>query len=115
MGNMKLENKDIEYTLNIGDNTIFLYLVPQDTSRLKVGYKLLCGEGNTLIFEGYDYQPSPLIDPYSEDSVYGLLGFLSLKIGDTDSDYFKHYTKLQFEWLDQYADEIQMILYDKEI
>lgn len=60
---------------------------------------------NELIFSGNDYKPSPLYDQDSLDSLISLLGFLTLKKGDTDSEYFKDYTKKQFEWSESIENE----------
>jgi hypothetical protein len=51
-----------------------------------------------LIFEGDDLFCSPMHCIDSLDSVFALLGFLSLRPGDTDSEYFDPYTKEQMAW-----------------
>jgi hypothetical protein len=51
-----------------------------------------------LIFEGDDFFCSPLHAIDSLDSVYSLLAFLSLRPGDTDSEYFESYTPEQMNW-----------------
>ena len=50
-----------------------------------------------LVFEGDDFCCSPLHAIDSDESVAALLGFLSLRPGDTDSEYFDGYTgKLRY-------------------
>lgn len=65
------------------------------------------------LFEGDDLHCSPMHAPNSDESVRALLGFLTLKPGDTDADYFDGYTDRQLAWakslecemLATYADE----------
>lgn len=55
-------------------------------------------DGDELIFEGEDYHCSPLHSIDGDDALAGLLCFLSLRPGDTDSEYFESYTPRQREW-----------------
>jgi hypothetical protein len=61
-----------------------------------LAYKLL--DGGRLIFKGDDFHCSPLHVVDSLDTVEGLLAFLTLRPGDTDSDYFALYTPRQLAW-----------------
>lgn len=51
-----------------------------------------------LLFEGNDYKPAPSHNCDSLEAIVDLLGFLTVKEGDTDPDYFKNYTPAQIEW-----------------
>lgn len=51
-----------------------------------------------LLFSGDDYYPSPMNSIDGIDSAAGLLGFLTLKPGDTDNEYFDKYTEKQLEF-----------------
>ena len=51
-----------------------------------------------LIFEGDDFHASPLHAIDSDQTVGGLLNFLSLRPGDTDQEYFEGYSTRQMEW-----------------
>lgn len=64
----------------------------------RIGYRFT--DKGIKIFEGKDFRPSPMYAIDSLESVYSLLGFLSLQDGDTDSDYFKDYTPDQLAWRD---------------
>lgn len=62
----------------------------------RLAYKLYDEE--RLIFSGSDYFCSPLHPIEGLHSIVGLLFFLTLRPGDTDQDYFYHYTRHQLEW-----------------
>lgn len=64
------------------------------------------------IFEGSDYFPSPLNRPLSDKSVNDLMGFLTLKQGDTDSEYFKDYNITQMLFRDAEAEFVSYAVYD---
>ena len=79
----------------------------------KIGY--VFRDGGKVVFSGCDYRPSPLHSCDSLDSVYGLLGFLSMQDGDTDAEYFADYTPAQLAWRDSgRAEELSMYVYDHE-
>jgi hypothetical protein len=61
-------------------------------------FSLVKGKVQTVIFQGDDYGCSPCHGIDSDDSVRGLLNFLTLKPGDTDKEYFEKYTSAQLEW-----------------
>jgi hypothetical protein len=60
-------------------------------------YSLVSPDGDE-IFNGADLHCSPMHDPESDDSIRALLGFLTLRPGDTDADYFDSYTPEQLAW-----------------
>jgi hypothetical protein len=51
-----------------------------------------------ILFQGEDLHCSPMHAPESLETAKSLLTFLTLKPGDTDSDYFEDYTPRQMEW-----------------
>lgn len=67
-----------------------------------------------LIFSGADYRPGASIPIDSDRSVAGLLGFLSLRPGDTDSDYFADYSPEQLAWCQDRAEELSIIQIELE-
>jgi hypothetical protein len=67
------------------------------------------------LFTGADYRPSPLHAVDSLESIAGLLGFLSLREGDTDGEYFDTYNERQLAWRDSgRAEELQLIVHELE-
>lgn len=67
------------------------------------------------LFAGSDFSPSPMDDPYSAESLISLLGWLVLKPGDTDDEYFTEYTPEQLEWANSALCEfLSLIPYDFE-
>jgi hypothetical protein len=68
------------------------------------------GETVAVLFEGADFCASPCHAVDADETVRALLGFLTLRPGDTDADYFANYTDAQrsfcdtdAEWLSVYA------------
>ncbi len=94
--------------------TLVLYDIGNDgvdwtqPGRTHVGYRFIV-DGVTL-FEGTDYSPSPLHSIDGDDAVRGLLGFLCLKPGDTDAEYFErhNYGPAQLEWAEQHGETFSM-------
>ena len=83
--------------------------------RTIVGYKLTMREHGkaTTLFEAEDYKPSPVEAIDSDDSVNGLLGFLTLRKGDTDADWFDGYTPEQLAYCDQHAESLSLAALDR--
>jgi hypothetical protein len=71
------------------------------------------GMARTVIFEGADYGVGAFVCIDSDDAVRGLLGFLTLRPGDTDADYFTNYTKEQRAFCDTHAEALAMATYDR--
>lgn len=75
-----------------------------DTYQTRYGKSILAyrffdhANGVNLVFEGADYGCSPLHAIDSDAALADLLGFLSLRPGDTDSEWFESYTPAQLEW-----------------
>lgn len=51
------------------------------------------------IFAGEDFCGSPMHADDSLDTIAALLGFLTLKPGDTDPEFFAEYTERQLDWV----------------
>lgn len=79
----------------------------------RLAYRLT--DGGKVIFEGEDFCCSPTQCIDSLETVYQLLGFLTLKPGDTDSEYFEKYTPGQLAWCQSNrCDELGLYVYDFE-
>lgn len=74
-----------------------------------VGYRLnqIEPDGKTeTLFLGEDFCCSPTHCIDSDSAVESLMGFLTLRKGDTDDDYFKDYTAKQLEYSEQHAEAL---------
>ena len=80
-----------------------------------LGYRLSIGAkhdqnvlGNpavwTVLFEGEDFGCSPLHAIDSDETMAGIMGFLTLRHGDTDREYFDGYTPEQLDFCSQHAE-----------
>jgi hypothetical protein len=69
----------------------------------RVRYSLVNAEGVEL-FAGKDFQSSPLNNPTGFNAALGLVGFLTLKPGDTDREYFDGYTPEQMAFAEAAAE-----------
>jgi len=63
-------------------------------ARTRIGYEL-SGPDGVRIFRGTDFTSSPMHADDSDDALRALLGFLTLRPGDTDREYFDGYTPAQ--------------------
>lgn len=101
------------------------YLETWDTGRrdhrgtTTIGYRLRMREfadpeipGSTdrwiILFEGEDFNASPMYADDSDECVGSLMGFLTLKPGDTDRDYFDSYTPAQLDYCSRHAEALQL-------
>ena len=82
--------------------------------RPEIGYCLF--DGNELIFEGDKFFPSPSAGIDTMATAMELTaGYLTLKPGDTDPDWFDEYTARQLEWCKSArCDELNLIATDWE-
>ena len=68
--------------------------------------------GDTVIFDGKDFTSYRSTDELTtaemRDVGQSILGFLTLRPGDTDDEYFDDYTPEQIEWRDEFAEELAM-------
>ena len=90
-----------------------------DTGRLdgrgqtKLAYRFF--DGGQLIFEGEDFAGSPLHADDSDATLASLLGFLSLRPGDTDAEYFDSYTPERLAWCEERAEDLGLHSYELEM
>lgn len=71
-----------------------------------IGYTLT--SGGKVVFTGEDFAGSPMHADDSDATVAALMGFLTLKPGDTDRDYFANYTAEQMSFAETHADALAM-------
>lgn len=88
-------------------------LTVRDTGRTiggkhRLGYLLTRIEPGTIlnVFEGDDFGCSPLHAVDSDETVAAIMGFLTLRPGDTDAEYFENYTADQLEFCQQHAESL---------
>lgn len=65
-------------------------------------------ESTDIVFEAEDYGCSPMHAIDGPECVIALLGFLTLRPGDTDKDYFNAYTERQLRFADEHGDALGM-------
>ena len=92
--------------------TLSLYSLGFDARQHKerLGYKLTCSLKTwpRVIFEGTDLFCSPCHAIDSDASAGACLGFLSLKPGDTDADYFDKYTPAQLDFVQYHGEDLSL-------
>jgi hypothetical protein len=71
-------------------------------------------DNGNVIFEGQDFAGSPLHADDSDETLAALLGFLSLRPGDTDREYFDSYTPEQLEWAQHHGEELSWLAHEME-
>lgn len=64
---------------------------------------------DVLIFQDEGFCPGRGMSIDGDEAVGGLLGFLSLKPGDTDFEYFKDYTPEQMEFAQAHGEELRYL------
>ena len=64
-----------------------------------------------LIFSGDDFRPSPIDAVDGDEAVKALMTFLTLRVGDTDPEYFANDTPEQAEFRDTHAESLSMEVY----
>jgi hypothetical protein len=77
---------------------------PKD--RLRYELRMHLNGKTTVLFAAADYCCAPGFACDSDEAIGGLLGFLTLKPGDTDPDYFAAYTPEQLDYCDKYAETL---------
>ena len=79
------------------------------TSWGQVQYRYKFWDNGKLIFSGDDFYSPRHYSRMSD--ITSLLGFLSLKIGDTDREHFENYTPEQLAWSASFrCDELQYLV-----
>jgi hypothetical protein len=78
----------------------------------KVSYTFSNPAGTT-IFDGDDFGASPMHPAEGKESAISLLTFLTLRPGDTDSEYFDKYTPEQLEFANSIdCENLQIYTFD---
>lgn len=101
------------------DPTIRFTLNTWDTGRRDehgksiLSYQFQDGKGN-LLFEGDDFHCSPMHAIDSDECVRSLLGFLVLRPGDTDLEYFDNYTPEQLDFANEHGETLSMYTLDDD-
>lgn len=95
--------------------TLIMWATDRTDSRgqTRIGYELRQHEhGRTaVLFTGEDFAGSPLHADDSDSTVAALLGFLTLRPGDTDREYFDDYTPEQRAYCDAHAETLNGEVY----
>lgn len=108
-------NKELIKTWRKDHFTLRLYTDYRrdENHHTKISYQFK--DGKNVIFQGDDYGCPSIHAIDSLESVYSLLGFLCLQIGDTDKEYFDGYTPQQLAWSESSrCDDLQMLVYEWE-
>jgi hypothetical protein len=73
-----------------------------------LGYRLTMrvGRKTTVLFEGEDFGCSPCHAIDSDATMAAIMGFLTLKPGDTEREYFENYTQAQLDFCHQHAEAL---------
>jgi len=77
-----------------------------DYGKLILGYRFMAPDSN-ILFEGEDFGCSPMHAIDSDESLRDLLGFLTLRPGDTDENYFESYSPTQMAFAEGDAGDLQ--------
>jgi hypothetical protein len=77
-----------------------------------IAYRLTSAEG-VVIFENNDFGCSPYVAIDSDSCLRSLLGFLTLRPGDTDAEYFEDYTPEQLAFAEGDAEHLQCWTFDE--
>lgn len=92
------------YTLTIFDCQKTTYLGKKIIAyRL---YKTRRQGATTLLFECSDFACSPMVGIDTDDTVRSIMGFLTLRPGCVDPDYFKGYTPAQIAFANNEAESL---------
>lgn len=101
------------------DNGVKLHLETWDTGRTDwrgqsyIGYRLRyvsrVPSQRLVIFEGENFSGSPFYADDSNETLGGLLTFLSLRPGDTDREYFDSYTPDQMDFAQTHGEYLSLV------
>lgn len=91
------------FILDIFDGGAPLGKGPQWTVGYRLVMKMPGRRDEIVLFEGADYGCSPLHAIDSDESLAGLISFLCLQPGDTDSEYFKDYSQEQIAFAHEHG------------
>ena len=77
------------------------------TGQCKLGYAFWPPKAKEPMFSGEDFGCSPMDPVDSDAALRGILGFLTLRPGDTDAEYFDDYTDAQRAFAESEAEQLQ--------
>lgn len=73
-----------------------------------IAYRLKISGHSKALFEGDGFAGSPLHADDSDAACRSILGFLTLRPGDTDAEYFADYTPEQLDFVSEHAEALAM-------
>lgn len=85
-----------------------------DDGRIQYSYRL--SRSDQTIFQGHDFCSGAGAEPVVGALAHAagsLLGFLTLRPGDVEADYFDEYTRAQIAWRDEFAEELSLYAQDR--
>ena len=77
-----------------------------------IAYQLDDERAGCPIFVGADFAGSPLSADDSDECLRSLLGFLSLRPGDVEPEYFEHYSAEQLAFAEIHGEELGCYAFD---
>jgi len=83
-------------------------------ARTRIGYEFKDPRG-AVLFRGDDFGPSPMHADDSDATLRALLGFLTLRPGDTDREYFADYTPAQMAFAQNDAELLHFVYSDEVV
>ncbi len=88
--------------------TLTIHGVASMFPRVKPAYTLTQRENGktSVLFHGDDFGPSPLHCSDDDATIAALMGFLTLRPGNTDDEYFADYTPAQLAYCQQHAETL---------
>ena len=69
---------------------------------------------HSVLFAGEDFRPSPMHADDADETLRGLLGFLTLRPGDTDREYFADYSPAQLAFAESSECELLAFAYSDD-
>jgi hypothetical protein len=96
------------------DHTLHLHAINNGGNGVRIRYHYILEHAGEVIFEGDDFSSGvgDMVD-YAH-AARGILGFLTLRPGDVDSEYFDGYTPAQIEWRDEFAEYLALYSMEPE-
>jgi hypothetical protein len=76
-----------------------------------LGYRLVqrrheAGRGGAVVFEGEDFGVGCMTAIDSDEALASLMGFLTLRPGDTDAEHFEGYSEGQLDFCEHHAEAL---------
>ena len=114
MRNAESKLRTVRFTPYLKDRGPRFTLTMWDTNtrdrygKARLAYRLNMHENDRTqeLFDGNDFCCSPMDAIDSDACVEAIMGFLTLRPGDTDEDYFDDYTPAQREYCEQHAESL---------